>query len=188
MLRVIAEHLDCSVKENCPFNQLINLIDSSGDRKLSHRSALNQLNRARVSFKHFGLEPKEDDVKKFRRDLEGFFPNATKLFLDVDFDSISLTNLIGHKRTENHLNEAERFIAEGNYKESICSSAKAFTIYHNRQSYSGRSILYWTDHPSRFEDPNIRTWALNVVEIIESLRSKFNLIMDGINLADYRKF
>jgi len=91
VLRIIAEHLHCSLKESAAFNQIIDSIDSVGDKKIFHRSALNQLNKARINFKHFGLEPKREDAIKFRRDLEGFFPNVLKSFLNIEFHLISLT-------------------------------------------------------------------------------------------------
>jgi hypothetical protein len=94
VLRIIAEHLHCSLKENAAFNQIIDSIDSLGVHKITHRSALNQLNKARINFKHFGLEPKHEDVIKFRSDLEEFFPDVLKSFLDVDFHLISLANLL----------------------------------------------------------------------------------------------
>jgi len=112
-LRAIAEHLHCSVKPSTQFNQIVDSINESGVNVLSHRTALNQLNSARVNFKHFGLEPKIGDSNKFKNDLNGFFPNAIKDFMGIDFDSLSLTNLIGHRRTENHLNIAQKLINEG---------------------------------------------------------------------------
>src|SRR5690349_12858848 len=65
VLRAIAEHLNVSVSDNSPFNKLIDDIDRKGVGTLSHRTALNQLNKARVGFKHVGLEPREPDVRKF---------------------------------------------------------------------------------------------------------------------------
>ncbi len=188
VLRVIAEHLHCSLKDNVAFNQIIDEIDKVGDNKISHRIALNQLNKARINFKHFGLEPKYEDANKFRYDLEGFFPEVLKTFLNIDFDSISLSSLIGHRRTENFLNEAERLISDGKYHESISASAVAFTIF--RTHYDKDPDRYWRDPFRRFEvkDEKLQRWAENIDEIIEDHHSQLNLIMVGVNLADYRRF
>lgn len=188
VLRVIAEHLNCSLKENVAFNQIIDAIDSIGDNKVSHRIALNQLNKARINFKHFGLEPKYEDTNKFRYDLEGFFPTALRLFLDINFESISLSSLIGHRRTENFLNEAERLISERKYRESIAASAVAFAIFHAH--FDKEPDRDWRDPFRRFEveDQELQRWADNIEEVIEDQQSQLNLIMDGINLPDYRRF
>ena len=99
-LRAIAEHHHCSIKDNIAFNQIIDEIDKTGKGVLTHRTALNQLNKARLNFKHFGLQTKHEDVVKFRRDLEAFFPAALSTFLDLSYDSISLIDLVEHYRNE----------------------------------------------------------------------------------------
>lgn len=188
VLRVIAEHLNCRLKENAAFNQIIDSIDNIGHNKVSHRIALNQINKARINFKHFGLEPKYEDAYKFSCDLERFFPAVLSSFLDIDFYSISLTNLIGHTRTENFLNDAERLIGEGKYMESISASAVAFKIFSSHYEMEPRR--YRRDPFLRFKtgDRDLERWANNVDKIIEDQQSQLDLIMLGINLADYRRF
>lgn len=186
VLRIVAEHLHCSLKENAAFNQIIDLIDSSGSNKITHRSALNQLNKARINFKHFGLEPKHEDVIKFRHDLEGFFPNVLKSFLDVDFFLISLTNLIEHRRTENFLNKAEKLIQDMNYRDSICSSAIAFAIFNSH--HNKETDKYWRDPFRKVKDTEIKEWVESIEKLVLDQQAQLNLIMNGINLSDYRKF
>ncbi len=186
VLRTIAEHLHCSLKENAAFNQIIDSIDSFGVLELTHRSALNQLNKARINFKHFGLEPKREDVIKFRHDLEEFFPNALKSFLDVDFHLISLANLIEHRRTENFVNDAEELIKNGSYRDSICSSAIAFTIFNSH--YNKERESYWRAPFRRIEDAELQRWVESIEEIVLDQQAQLNLIMNGINLANYRRF
>lgn len=186
VLRIIAEYLHCSLKESAAFNQIIDSIDSAGDNKVSHRSALNQLNKARINFKHFGLEPKLEDAIKFRRDLEGFFPNVLKSFLDIDFHLISLTSLIGHRRTENFLNAAEKLIKEENFKDSICSSAIGFAIFNAH--FNKEPDRYWRDPFRRLDDSELQRWVESIEEIVLEQHAQLNLIMNGINLANYRRF
>lgn len=185
-LRVIAEYLHCSLKENAAFNQIIDAIDGVGDRKLTHRSALNQLNKARLNFKHFGLEPKEADAKKFKLNIEDFFPFAVQSFLDIDFESISLTNLIGHRRTEKFLNEAERLINKEDYEGAIRSTTIAFTIFRAHcKSYTDK---FQRDTFHKFKDQGLQRWADNIEDILAQQQSQLDLIFHGINLADYRRF
>lgn len=185
-LRVIAEYLHCSLKENAAFNQIIDSIDSVGDNKVSHRSALNQLNKARINFKHFGLEPKKEDAIKFRGDLEGFFPNVLKSFLSIDFYLISLTSLIGHRRTENFLNTAEELIKNGNFEDSICSSAIGFAIFNAH--FNKERDWFWRDPLRRLHDLELQRWVESIEEIVLKQQAQLDLIMDGINLANYRRF
>jgi len=187
-LRVIAEYLNCSLKENAAFNQIIDAIDSISNSKISHRIALNQINKSRINFKHFGLEPKYEDAYKFSCDLEGFFPVALNSFLDIDFYSISLASLIGHVRTENFLNDAERLIGENKYLESISASAAAFEIFCSH--YKMKLGKYRRNRFLRLQstDPSLERWIDKIDQVIEDQQSKLDLIILGINLADYRRF
>jgi hypothetical protein len=186
LLRVIAEHLDCSIKENAAFNQIMDAIDSAGEKKLTHRSALNQINRARVNFKHFGLEPKEEDSTKFREDLEVFFPITISSFLDIEFESVSMTSLVQHRRTENFLNKAEKLIVDGSYEEAIRDVAIAFAVFRSHHNTEEREKLRGSF--DRFKDRDIETWAKNVESAIAAQQEQLTIIMEGINLSDYRRF
>lgn len=188
VLRVIAEHLNCSLKENAAFNQIIDTIDNITNAKIPYRIALNQLNKARINFKHFGLEPKYEYANKFMYDLEGFFQIALSSFLDLDFDSISLASLIGHRRTENFLNEAESLISKEKFRESIAASAVSFAIFHSH--YNKEPERYRRDPFRKFkvEDEELQRWADNIDEVIEEQQAQLDLIMLGINLADYTRF
>ena len=187
-LRVIAEFLHCSLKENESFQQIIEKIDKHGENKIPSRIALNQLNKARVNFKHFGLEPKFEDSTKFMYDIENFFPIALKTFLDIEFNSISLANLIRHQRTENHINKAKQLLDDGKFSESIAESAvalKIFRVHFNKEAdrYRSDSFLHFKCNDDKLDD-----WARNVDNAIEEIHSQLNLITLGINVADYRKF
>lgn len=187
LLRVIAEGLHCTVKENTAFNQLIDIIDSKGTKKLTHRSALNQLNKSRLNFKHFGLEPRVEDVKKFERDLDGFFPNTVQMFLGVDYDSISLVHLIGHTRTENYLLKVEDGIISNDYESAVLNSAISFEIFSsyllkNTDSYNNRNSFSFSHFPE------INDWSKGVDKALINNQRYFNLIENGINLSLYKKF
>lgn len=158
-------------------------IDKIDDRRLTHRSALNQLNRARVNFKHFGLESRFEDTQKIKNDLEGFFPNSLRTFLDIDYDSISLISLIGHIRTENFLKKAESLIVQGRYSESIADTAISFTIFCSNSLatiHSCRKIFF-----QQFEDSELQKWAEHIEDAVLNHQNQLNLIVHGINLSDY---
>lgn len=139
-LRAIAEHIHAQIRENSAFHNILDEIDKVGVAQLTHRTALNQLNKARVGFKHMGLAPRDEDVRKFRRDLEGFFPNAVSSFLGVDFDRLSLASLIRHKRTRNWLEKAELELTNNSFYSSITCAAVAEAI-HTRSNPRGQLDL-----------------------------------------------
>ena len=192
-LRVIAEHLHCNIKENSAFNQILDEIDKMGEGSLTHRSALNQLNKARLNFKHYGLQPKHEDAIKFRRDLEAFFPAALSTFMGLNYDSLSLIDLVGHCRTKNYLKRAERLLDEQEYRQSIEASTVAFNRYRSYAGHRSRTRLK-NSMSSTYDfgklDPSGRLSEVirAVNEDLEQQQKQINLIMDEINLGDYRRF
>ncbi len=186
VLRVVAEFLHASFKkDDTQFNVIIDKIDEISSTKLSHNSALKQLNKARVNFKHYGLQPKKEDVIKFRKDLEVFFPKTFQLFLSLEYESVSLVHLIGHRRTENYLRQAEQHIANQKYKEAIDDAYRAFAIFQ-------RCIERKRERENNFNfGISIEEFKIiekKIKEKFEKQQNDIDILMYGINLADYKRF
>ena len=128
LLRIAAEHLHASLKEQAAFAQVIEAVETASSTALTHRSSLNQLNKARVNFKHFGLLPTDDDVTKLLLDMDAFFPEASRVLLGVDLATVSLRHLVGHRRTENWLAIADANVESGEYDDAIAAAAIAFAV------------------------------------------------------------
>jgi hypothetical protein len=185
VLRIFAEHLHCSIKESIAFNQLIEEIDKAGKGTLTHRTALNQLNKSRTNFKHFGLQPKHEDVVKFQRDLDGFFSTSLYTFLDLDFDSLSLINLVAHCRVKIYLKKSEELFNSDDYQGAVGASATAFFLY---QKYAG-SIADGVKISGVNDDNGSNRSLISGIEgSLNSIQDQINTIMLGINLGDYRRF
>lgn len=191
VLRAIAEHIHAPARE--AFNQLIDDIDKQGRGSLSHRSALNQLNKARVNFKHVGLEPREEDVRKFRADMAVFFAQACRTFLELDFDRLSLTGLVRHRRSRNWLEAAEQALFQGGFEHAVEGSAKALRIFQH----------YWAkgDDEGQFRKLDLRVGHASselaslardlrdaINEEFEHLHQKLELLAQGVSYDDFRRF
>jgi hypothetical protein len=79
-----------------------------------------------VNFKHAGNRPDIDDCREFRQDLLSFVRVTLPSFLGLDYDGVSLVQLVAHTRTRNHLRTAEGKLAEGLFGESAAASTVAF--------------------------------------------------------------
>lgn len=194
VLRAIAEDVHANVKEKTAFDQLIDEIEKATKNEIQvpYKSSLTQLNKARVGFKHFGLAPSSDDAQKFRRDLDLFFRATAKAFFDIEFYSISLADLIQKCRVKNHLKEAERELEAENYKACIAKTAIAFPLIFRR-------VLSHDKHPYiprvEVKDYKVTKSLGTLPKIVETLTSivedheeELNILMHGINLAEYQRF
>src|SRR5690242_2497770 len=129
LLRTIAEHFHAQIRDQASFNQVLDDVEKIANCRLTYRSALLQLNRVRVDFKHHGLTPNAENVRKFRHDLEGFFPDVLNSTLGVRFEALSLTSLVRHRRTANWLSKGEYHLESGEFEESLSATAVALALF-----------------------------------------------------------
>lgn len=184
-MSVIAEHWECNIKERTPFNGILDQVEGITGKILPCKSSFTQMNKARVNFKHYGLEPKQSTVVKFRNDIEEYYPRIYKEYLNIDYSSISLIDLIKHRRTENYLHASQDALDCEDYEESVAQSAFAFAIYlryHDDSRGIGKLAV------RNFRDSEIQQLAERVEKAIDVIQMQINLVMDGLNLANYRKF
>lgn len=87
-----------------------------------------ELNKARVGFKHYGNLPAGSEVKKFQSYVEEFFRIATPEHFGVEFDALSLVDLVADAKVQEHLRLAEQQIATSNLKDAAGELAKAKSL------------------------------------------------------------
>lgn len=196
-LIVIAEYLHVSLRGNEAFNHIIDLIDEKaeekGIEKLTHRSNLIQLNKARVTFKHYAVRPEIEDVKKFSSQLAEFYPIALKKFMNLDYENLSLVNLVKHTRTKNWLKKAEEYIDKAKYPEASACSRIAFDIF--RKYNPNRSLWDWelkrsieSDlDPREIKNGAIFLLAKKIDKRINKIKNHVDILFDGIDPASYKK-
>lgn len=187
-LRTIAELLHASVKESSSFEQIIqsieNVSESIDKYKIPYRISLNQLNKARVNFKHFGLLPIKEDVNKFSRDLELLYRELVFKYFKMSFDDFSLVDIIKNYRIKNHLKEAEKFLNTNNFGDSIISSSKAFKLLFDYN----RKLDLGIDSFSKFGDRNLNNTLIKIKDKLEDHEFHIDALKYGLNLAQYQLF
>lgn len=169
LLRAISEHFHANIKDQAAFNQVLDEVEQAAELQLSHQTALNQLNRARVNFKRLGLAPRNEGARKFRNDLEGFFPSILNSARGIKFDELSLASLVKHTRSSNWLRNAERLLAKGDYEDSIQASAIAFAEF--RSSYRTPSDISSLEHVLSKSEPRGRSDNPIAPEVYELARA-----------------
>lgn len=87
-----------------------------------------ELNKARVGFKHYGNLPASSETKKFQSYVEDFFRTATPEHFAVEFDSLSLVDLVTDVKVREHLKLAEQGISVGEFLVAAGELAKAKSL------------------------------------------------------------
>lgn len=87
-----------------------------------------ELNKARIGFKHYGNLPASSETKKFQSYVEDFFRAATLEHFGIEFDSLSLIDLVADAKVREHLKLAEQRIGAGEFQEAAGELAKAKSL------------------------------------------------------------
>lgn len=128
-LWTIAKEYEARATDKTSFTDMWDLIrDAKRNverRELPLRAKMMELNKARVNFKHYGNLPAPSEAEKFQGYTEDFLRESMKLFFDVDFDDVSLVDLVKNEEVKQLLKEAERYLRENLAKESVLTCAKA---------------------------------------------------------------
>lgn len=200
MLRAIAEHFHAGLKMHEPFNSLLDKVEEGSNCQLTHRSALLQLNHARVSFKHYGLLPQFSDVAKFRNDLEAFLSNILHKAMGVEFTGLSLADLVTHRRARNWLKKAEDKFAEEKFAESVECTAASLAIFRKSQRSTGverkieGQMRAWRDglrgggQVDHKTDQGFMQLARIVDERIANLEEGVDWVASGVFYGDVERF
>lgn len=125
----VLKDLDAQVNDNAPFTSFFDLVEkapkNTESKKLPFKAKMLELNKARVNFKHYGNLPDTSEAKKFQGYTEEFLRVSFDNFFKIDFDSISLSQLIPFANIRASVESAEKALAAQDMKEAVCELAKA---------------------------------------------------------------
>lgn len=133
-LIAICEHVNVENRENLKFHEYFKEIKKKVPGKIiPFKDDMLKLNKQRVSLKHYGIRPYIDDCKTFHKNVYSFFKETSKSHLKIDFDSISLVNLLSEKKLKTIMKQAEVDLKELNYRECLIGCRKALYLVFEQQ-------------------------------------------------------
>ena len=133
-LRILAETGGVDLKSQVSFDGLVDKVSKSYPSVSGHKAALFRLNKIRVAFKHYGTSISGEDALHFREGAQAFLRETTRDALGLDFERASLVSVIGHRRTENRLLEAQEAVEAEHLREALDCAAVALQTYLNARS------------------------------------------------------
>jgi len=97
------------------------------------KSEMIKLNKMRVDIKHYGFRPNIDDCKDLHSYVHSFFIELSKRYLKVDFNSISLVNLLNDDILKGLMKQAEVNLKEEKYRECQINCRKTLYLVFEKQ-------------------------------------------------------
>lgn len=128
---LVTKDLGLNVKEKESFTVLLDKVhqelDDNQSIKIPLKAKIQELNKARVSFKHYGILPDISQANKFHGYTEAYLRTFFELYFKKDFDDISMSDLIASDEIRLLIKQAEKNLSTKDYISCVDEIAKAKT-------------------------------------------------------------
>ncbi len=120
----IATHLNINLPQDSKLITTINLIRDHEKVKdsafvLIGRDEIVQLNTLRNNIKHQGIIPNINHSRTLLGSITSFFQEYSRRYFDLEWEFISLTDLIKKDATKDSVKKVEEMIEQGKYKDAL---------------------------------------------------------------------
>jgi hypothetical protein len=194
-LQLACEHQDINIT-NANFMDYFDKLEQKVN--ISQKESMRRFNKTRVNLKHHGTMVSKSDIDYFKASCLNFFTDNVKSIFGIDFESISLINLVTLKAAKEHLEKAELETSNGNYKNAIHEITIAFwqmleeyeqnkTKYYGCHSpfFFGNDMTFHKSFFMKIDDDKIGRFIDDVQESISTMQTAIKILSFGF---DYRKF
>lgn len=197
LLYSIAVQVKASFPKKYGFMDYWSIIEAAPDniKKIDppSRPQMEQLNRDRVDFKHYGSLPAPLTARNHAFNAESFLRESMEVFFGVKFDELSRADFVSDNTIRMFIKEAEKYFNQGKYGECIVECAKAVRITEAslKPISPGRTFIR-SLNIDRTGDRQLDRNLNRIVEYFDEADSRnveFLLIVAlQIKIADYKKF
>jgi hypothetical protein len=185
LTRVVADELKVAPPQE--FMRFWKAVENKVGKEPPRKAAMDRLNHERVGFKHKGIPPNPATVGDLLRNAVAFCEEITREYLDVDYESVSLADLIQNADAREKVKEAETAKANGDLKGAIIALALAYDVLleearkKHQASLIGEINLPIPDRKLALEFAGVGRQLSKLVSIVDG----FTL---GIDPTRYRRF
>jgi hypothetical protein len=97
----------------------------AGGVDLAVKQGMVRLNKVRVNLKHHGVQPGRTAIDKSIADAATFFAANTPLVFDIDYDRVSMADVIEQEKVRELVRKAETANADGDYVSAMVALSDA---------------------------------------------------------------
>jgi hypothetical protein len=179
------------IKKDMPFMEHWEVLkELPNGTSLGHKIAMQRLNTLRVNLKHYGIRPDETEVESTRGSTTSFFEDCTPIIFNVEFDKISMADLVFYIPARERLNRTTDLIEQEKFGEALNEISIAFDMivedYERRKvSRFGKSLFHFGPLYRQDIYEDIRRF---VEESVEPLRKAMKIISLGLDYRQYVRF
>ncbi|MGN6646636.1 MAG: hypothetical protein ACTHJT_08900 [Cytophaga sp.] len=169
--------------------------------ELTLKESMKSLNSRRVNIKHKGLLPSKSDIEISRVNTTDFLNQNSKIFFNIDFENISLVELVDFIEVKKYLIKAQSGLDNYNWENCIENSAIAFYqllyeyennkigSYINSPFYFGKDFHFHTSFTMGIKDnKKLAQFVDRVGDSIGKMQQAIKITSLGIDYKRYVKF
>jgi hypothetical protein len=178
-LLLAAEHLGAAPpREFGQYWDVLSPAKLTGGVNLAVKQGMVRLNKIRVNLKHHGVQPGKAAIDQNLADAATFFAANTRLVFGVDYDQVSMADVIEQEDVRELVRKAETANAGGDHVSAMValSDACGLLLMPRRSDSSQPS-------PLRFGH-NIRWWGRPLDKVKKALRPSGNVRGSDIHAGD----
>lgn len=190
---LVTKDLGLNVKEKESFTVLLDKVhqelNDNQSIKIPHKAKIQELNKARVNFKHYCILPDKSEANKFHGYTEAYLRTIFELYFKKDFDDISMSDLIASDEIRLLIKQAEKNLSIKDYKSCIDEIAKAKAMLFYKINHFIPEVDRNLVNAATFFDRQISSHVRDVLKYIsgymEMLRETSIINLCGISLKEY---
>lgn len=166
------------------------------DQVLSQKASMRRLNEVRVNLKHQGARPNETDVESLRSATTNFFEDNSEIVFGIEFDDVSLVELIEFKQGYEYLSQAEDLLRDEDLQQALGMTAMAYRSISKEFNKRSRHELgyspfpHFLAHTSDVSTGNreLERFTRDVQNSFEELSEYLKILSLGTDYRRYSKF
>jgi hypothetical protein len=185
LMRVVADELKMVLPYE--FMAFWKAVEKETGKQPPRKAAMDRLNHERVGFKHKGIPPNPTTVGDLLRNAVAFCEEITREYLDVDYESVSLADLIQNPEARDKVKEAEMAKAAGDLITALTALALAYdSLLAEARTTHGRSLVGEIRLPTL--TGSLRSQFSEPVRQLAKLVSAVDSFILGVDPTKYRRF
>lgn len=115
-LQLVATETGSNTSDKTTFIQYFDEVEKSPSHLvLGQRQAMLSMNKARVAFKHGSNLPSQTTIENIRANVRSFFEENARLVFRIEFETVSLLDLVPYSRCKMHLQRAADLLGTGDH-------------------------------------------------------------------------
>ena len=192
-------------KSEIRFLEYWEILEQKKGIPMTQKASMEAINRARVAFKHYGIMPSKADIESFRASTLLFLKDNTLPLFGIQFEDVSLLELVTYKRTRDSLTKARSELKK-DFVQSLILSSLAFQqlideFESSKKDRFGRSPFFFGE-PMTFlgsfntglagsrvkEMKNLGQFVDKTKQSIESLSEAMKIVSLDLDFKRYTKF